>query len=229
VSGAKWFTKPKNSNLEINYHPKFPERKVDRAKAIRFLMILAMAPIKQIMIENPVGTLSNNLKLGDYNIGLSEKGKQEGQIDCFPNLVSIEELKKASIKTFHQYLSSYRLPNWDELKQLRIKWSNGESSNMDWLEKPRQIVQPYHFGDPATKSTCLWAKQDFKLLPTVSLDGDIDKGERVVLKSGKSLPKWYSDALTLSKTPEERRKLRSKTFPGFANAIVNQIVKEQKK
>ena len=41
-------------------------------------------------------------------------------------------------------------------------------------------------------------------------------------KSGKSLPKWYSDALVNAKTPEERRNLRSKTFPGFAKAMAEQ-------
>ena len=50
----------------------------------------------------------------------------------------------------------------------------------------------------------------------------VGHGERVILSSGKTLPKWYSDALTLSKTAEERRTLRSKTFPGFAKAIAEQ-------
>ena len=50
----------------------------------------------------------------------------------------------------------------------------------------------------------------------------VGTGEWVVLSSGKKLPKWYSDALTKAKTPEERRNLRSKTFPGFAKAIAEQ-------
>lgn len=84
--------------------------------------------------------------------------------------------------------------------------------------KPDQIVQPYMFGDEATKTTCLWLKNLPKLDPT----NIVGKGERVKFKSGKSQPKWYSDALIKAKTSEERRTLRSKTFPGFAKAMAEQ-------
>ena len=84
--------------------------------------------------------------------------------------------------------------------------------------KPDQIVQPYMFGDEATKTTCLWLKNLPLLLPTEI----VGKGERIKFKSGKSQPKWYSDALVKAKTPQERRTLRSKTFPGFAEAMAEQ-------
>ena len=83
---------------------------------------------------------------------------------------------------------------------------------------PDQIVQPYMFGDEATKTTCLWTKNMPKIVPT----NVVGKGERIVFKSGKSQPKWYSDALAKAKTPEERRTLRSKTFPGMAKAMAEQ-------
>ena len=54
------------------------------------------------------------------------------------------------------------------------------------FQKPNQIVQPYWFGDEATKTTCLWLKNLPNLVPTKM----VGKGERVVLSSGKSLPKW---------------------------------------
>ena len=53
-------------------------------------------------------------------------------------------------------------------------------------------------------------------------------GEYVELKSGKRLPKWYSDALTKAKTPEERSILRSKTFPGIAKAMAEQWTNEDR-
>lgn len=84
--------------------------------------------------------------------------------------------------------------------------------------KPDQIVQPYMFGDEATKTTCLWLRNLPQLLPTEI----VGKGERIKFKSGKSQPKWYSDALVKAKTPQERRTLRSKTFPGFAKAMAEQ-------
>ena len=84
--------------------------------------------------------------------------------------------------------------------------------------KPDQIVQPYMFGDEATKTTCLWLKNLPKLEPTKITN----KGERIYFASGKSQPKWYSDAFVKAKTPEERQILRSKTFPGLAKAMAEQ-------
>lgn len=84
--------------------------------------------------------------------------------------------------------------------------------------KPNQIVQPWMFGDEATKTTCFWTKN----LPDLEPTKIVGKGERIIFKSGKSQPKWYSDALTKAKTNEERQTLRSKTFPGLAKAIAKQ-------
>ena len=85
--------------------------------------------------------------------------------------------------------------------------------------KPDQVIQPYMFGDPYSKSTCLWLKNLKPLHPSKETT---DKGEWIVLGSGKKLPKWYSDALTKSHSTEERRTMRSKTFPGIARAIAEQ-------
>lgn len=88
------------------------------------------------------------------------------------------------------------------------------------LRPPDQIIQPYYFGDPFQKTTCLWLKN----LPPLFHAGEKDlfnetvththKGEFVTTPSGKRLPKWYSD----NKNP----KIRSKTFPGIANAMAEQ-------
>lgn len=97
------------------------------------------------------------------------------------------------------------------------------------FRKPDQIIQPYFFGDEATKTTCLWLKN----LPLLEKTNVVSKGEQITLKSGKKMPKWYSDALTNAKTPEERRTLRSKTFPGIAKAMAEQwsqyVVEEKEK
>jgi hypothetical protein len=88
--------------------------------------------------------------------------------------------------------------------------------------KPTQIIQPWMFGDEATKTTCLWLKNLPELVPTKI----VGKGERTVFASGKSHPKWYADALASARTKEERQSLRSKTFQGIADAIANQWGKE---
>lgn len=82
--------------------------------------------------------------------------------------------------------------------------------------KPNQIIQPYWFGDPFEKRTCLWLKGLPELKPTDMVTPE----ERVKFKSGKSMPAWYTAAANLPK--EERSKVRSRTFPGFANAMAEQ-------
>lgn len=86
-----------------------------------------------------------------------------------------------------------------------------------WM-KPNQIVQPYMFGDEATKTTCLWLKNLPLLMPT----NVVGKGERTFFASGKSHPQWYADALRNAKTKAERQTLRSKTFEGMAMAFAEQ-------
>ena len=84
--------------------------------------------------------------------------------------------------------------------------------------KPDQIVQPFMFGDQARKTTCLWLKG----LPLLQPTKVVDEGETLTFKSGKRMQKWISDALTETKTAEERRRLRSKTFKGMAQAMAKQ-------
>ncbi|EAI4441008.1 hypothetical protein A0Z62_04540 [Campylobacter lari] len=84
--------------------------------------------------------------------------------------------------------------------------------------KADQIVQPYHFGDSASKKTCLWLKN----LPPLKYTNIVEPGEFIEFKSGKRIAKWYSDGLTKTKSAKERQIWRSKTFPGFAKAIAEQ-------
>lgn len=85
--------------------------------------------------------------------------------------------------------------------------------------RPDQSVQPYMFGDPYSKYTCLWIKNLRPLHPSKPTE---DKGERIYFGSGKSQPKWYSDGLTKTSSKEERQKWRSKTFPNIARAFAEQ-------
>ena len=82
--------------------------------------------------------------------------------------------------------------------------------------KPEQIIEPYWFGDPYEKRTCLWLKNLPKLTPT----NIVEPEPRVYYDSGRSMPKWFADLWGMSK--EERTKFRSKTFPGIAKAMAEQ-------
>ena len=81
--------------------------------------------------------------------------------------------------------------------------------------KPNQIVQPYMFGDAERKGTCLWTYNLPKLEPTDIVEPDI-----IVHKSGRTDSRLHFETLKLPK--EERRKARSVTFQGFANAMAEQ-------
>ena len=84
------------------------------------------------------------------------------------------------------------------------------------FKKPTQIIQPYQFGDPFEKTTCLWLKNLPCLVPT----NVVEPPKRTRFKSGKSMPSWYCEAFKLPK--KERSILRSKTFPGIAKAMAEQ-------
>ena len=90
-------------------------------------------------------------------------------------------------------------------------------------QKPDQIIHPYYFGDPYSKSTCLWLKGLPKLKHVSEKDSPlfpeeithVDKGEFVTFSSGKRMPAWYNKA-------SGNGHLRSKTFPGIAKAMAEQ-------
>ena len=109
-----------------------------------------------------------------------------------------------------------RLWNVKDIPSIAIENPIGVMSSK--LNPPDQIVQPFHFGDRARKTTCFWLKN----LPPLEHTDVVGEGERVVFKSGKSQPKWYSDAFVKSKSDEERRTMRSKTFPGMARQMALQ-------
>jgi hypothetical protein len=81
------------------------------------------------------------------------------------------------------------------------------------IRKPDQIIQPWMFGHEATKTTCLWLKGLPHLIPT----NVVNKGDRHITKSGKSLPSWYN-----LPPSADRWKIRSATFKGIANAMAEQ-------
>ena len=86
--------------------------------------------------------------------------------------------------------------------------------------KADQIIQPWMFGDPFEKKTCLWL---IGLNPLVETNV-VEPAPRKEFTSGNTMPAWYADAWHLPK--EERSRLRSKTFPGIADAIAEQFTQQ---
>jgi hypothetical protein len=81
--------------------------------------------------------------------------------------------------------------------------------------KPDQYVHPYYFGDPHSKKTGLWLKGLPKLVPT-----NMVEPEMYIYKNGGRDSIWHMESLKLP--PDERQRVRSKTFPGFASAMALQ-------
>lgn len=83
------------------------------------------------------------------------------------------------------------------------------------IRKPDQIIQPWMFGEDASKSTCLWLKGLEKLRPGVIVEGREVDGKR----------RWanQTDSGQNRLGPsEDRWKERSRTFQGIANAMAEQ-------
>jgi len=103
----------------------------------------------------------------------------------------------------------------------RIAIENPVGAISTRIRKPDQIIQPYQFGDDASKRTCLWLKGLPKLVPTTIIPG------RVVTANGKQVERWanQTDSGQNKLGPsEERWKLRSKTYQGIANAMAQQWI-----
>lgn len=112
----------------------------------------------------------------------------------------------------------------------KIAIENPVSCISSRIRKPDQIIQPYQFGDDASKKTCLWLKGLKPLEHTDYIKPRIvegkerwgnqrDDGQNFILDKKGVILGWNN---------EEIKKARSKTFPGIAKAIAEQWCSEQK-
>lgn len=85
----------------------------------------------------------------------------------------------------------------------RICLENPVSVISTHIRKPDQIIQPWQFGHPEVKTTCLWLKGLPKLRPTNPVEGR------------------YQRVWKLSPSPD-RWKARSRTYTGVAAAMAAQ-------
>ena len=97
----------------------------------------------------------------------------------------------------------------------RICVENPIPSKIYELPPYSQIIQPYEYGHPYTKRTCLWLKGLKKLKPTniVEVIGTFCPNGSYSNKHGEQ----HNGLFT-----KNRAKERSKTFPGIANAMAEQ-------
>ena len=89
----------------------------------------------------------------------------------------------------------------------KIAVENPIPSTVYCLPKYTQIIQPWMFGHPVQKKTCLWLKGLPPLQPTEICE------ER---QSSKVAGNWFNHG------GKERQRNRAKTFPGIAKAMAEQ-------
>ena len=119
----------------------------------------------------------------------------------YPKSKLNEERYKLGLKAKEFFMALYNAP----INKICVE--NPISSKIFALPKYSQIIQPYEYGHPIQKRTCLWLKNLSQLQPT-----------NIIFKrqSTKIPGNWFN------KGGKDRQKNRSKFFKGFANAMVDQ-------
>ncbi len=112
-----------------------------------------------------------------------------------------EELRKAN-EFFNYFLNA-------NVKHICIE--NPIPHKYALLRKYTQMIQPYEFGHPERKATCLWLKNLPKLEPTKDVYDEMQ-----------SLPKNISQRIHYASPGKDRWKIRSRTFQGIADAMAEQ-------
>lgn len=122
-------------------------------------------------------------------------------------MVNVERLKQGMLA--RDFFMLFMFADCD-----RIAIENPIPMSIYMLDKPTQIIQPYMFGDPYSKRTCLWLKGLPPLEPT-----DIVKEYHPFINGGGGrLERENYKGQTFANGSRGR----SKTFPGVAKAMAEQ-------
>ena len=112
--------------------------------------------------------------------------------------------QQASVEFFLEFTRLEHVP--------RVAIENPVGIMSRLYRKPDQIIQPWQFGEDASKATCLWLKGLPLLQPTDILPGG---------RSARRANQTASGQNRLAPSPERARE-RSKTFDGIALAMAQQ-------
>lgn len=93
----------------------------------------------------------------------------------------------------------------------RIALENPISIISTRIRPPDQIIQPWMFGHPETKATCLWLKNLPLLVPTQDVKTEME-----------ALPKKERNRVHYASPGKDRWKERSRTYVGIAQAMAQQ-------
>ena len=105
---------------------------------------------------------------------------------------------EARMAALHTVRALWMMPNF-----ARLAIENPIGVLSTFWRRPDQIIEPFQFGDPFKKATCLWLRN----LPPLMVTNDLGKGEQAC---------WFEPPSA------ERKKNRSRTYQGIANAMAEQ-------
>lgn len=101
------------------------------------------------------------------------------------------------------------------IEKKALENSVGILSRKENLGKPSQYIQPYQFGEDASKKTCLWLQNLPILIPTIRCPGRWVNGRE----------RWsnQTDSGQNKLPPSDHRSAdRARTYQGIANAMASQ-------
>lgn len=99
--------------------------------------------------------------------------------------------------------------HWTQFPRVAIENPVGIMSTR--YRKPDQIIQPWMFGHPESKATCLWLRGLPKLTPTNDVRSEME-----------TLPLSQRTRVHYASPGPERWKVRSRTLAGVAEAMAEQ-------
>ena len=175
-----------------------------------------------MMIGHPPCTHLANAG-GCYFEAKRKDGRQEGAILFFAKLLAVD-IKMIALENPVGILSS----DWYIYKH--FPQILPELSKVNMPRKPDQVIQPFYFGDPFRKYTCLWVK-NLPLLTWCKSDNLFEsqtyitpkEPENTMIRKGNyrtgTVRKIYWQEVLPKK---DRAKIKSVTFPGIAAAMADQ-------
>ena len=119
----------------------------------------------------------------------------------YPKKVLNEDRYKLGLKAKEFFMALYNAP----INKICVE--NPIASKIFDLPKRTQIIQPYEYGHPIQKKTCLWLKNLNPLKPT----------NLIKMRQSTKIPgNWFN------KGGKDRQKNRSKFFSGIAKGMAEQ-------
>ena len=146
--------------------------------------------------------------------GKREDGRQREAIEFFMEIINADCDKIAIENPIGIISGEYIGKHFSDLKEKH-----------GFPIKSTQRIQPFEFGDPVKKTTCLWLKGLPQLVGTNNVESDVLYYTSP--NTGKKMSDWNARQLVINgkkygyNTPEFK-KHRSKTFAGIAEAMAKQ-------